>query len=489
MSDIPEQPTKSRSASIPVFNADEIFAQKPPESLSAAKTGLSSSDSSIPGRLANGYRQLWEDSPLLAGATTVGAGGVGALTIKKMPRITSHAAGMYGLSKLILTDGPDLMSSSGFKDTSKYLLACGSDFAMVAGTAARYIPKVRGIATAITATGIGGRLGAEFLPETNPSTYFRPEQVKPAPLSSKETVGVLRTDGQKEDRPYDLFIPQDSKSKKLPVVLMLPGVQNDSAPGMERETRLNAMAKDRGFIAVYPHAKPREQPTMGKVYDWNSPGSGLTITDPSYDDVDYINDVLKSVKGKANVDDKAIYVVGFSSGGGFAQHLRGKMPGTFAGVGSLHGTLLGSESKASEPSAFVSVHSGADHMLPYSGGRGLMTRFTLPRVADSDPGRQIEEAARANGYGGTTPKIGVFDQVRVTEYSGGGKPPVKEYFFDAGARDGLMGGLIGRGRDGYSALHAIGGTGEGGWPIIGEKNRSVDTTKLIVDELLKYKKP
>ncbi|MBX9667267.1 MAG: hypothetical protein K2X93_06595 [Candidatus Obscuribacterales bacterium] len=37
-----------------------------------------------------------------------------------------------------------------------------------------------------------------------------------------------------------------------------------------------------------------------------------------------------------------------------------------------------------------------------------------------------------------------------------------------------MGRLIGRGRDGYSALHAIGGTGEGGWPIIGEKNRSVN---------------
>lgn len=295
MSDLPELPTKSRAASVPALNADDIFG-KPPESLTAAKTGLSSADSSIPGKLSNGDRQLWEDSPLGASATTVGAVAVGRLAVKRMPKLTSHAAGLYGASKLLLTDGPDLLSSSGFKDTSKYLLACGSDLTMVAGTEARYIPKTRGIATALTVSGIGGRLTAEFLPETNPPAYFRPEKLKPAPPSSRESVGSSLSDGNKEDRPYDLFVPPGSKSTKMPVVMMLPGVQNDSAPGMERETRLNQMASERGFIAVYPHAKPRQEAAMGKVYDWNSPGSGLTVTDPAYDDVDLLTTFSSQLK-------------------------------------------------------------------------------------------------------------------------------------------------------------------------------------------------
>lgn len=97
MPDVPELPTKSRAASVPVFNADEIFGSNPSESLTAAKTGLSSADSSIPGRLANGYRQLWADSP---SATTIGAAGIGGLAIKKMPKLTSHVTGAYGVSKL-----------------------------------------------------------------------------------------------------------------------------------------------------------------------------------------------------------------------------------------------------------------------------------------------------------------------------------------------------------------------------------------------------
>ncbi len=260
---------------------------------------------------------------------------------------------------------------------------------------------------------------------------------------------------------------------------------------MERETGMNRLAEEKGFAVVYPIAKPRDQQYLGKVYDWNSPGAGLTSPVSGYDDADYIKGILDNLKKDAKIDERAIYAVGFSSGGAFSQHLRGRLPGVFAGVGSVHGTLLGTEAKPKpgDSTAFISVHSDSDHMLPVDGGRGLMT-IPLPRVADSQPLMQKEVAREANQLD-ASPKVTVVGDVEITEYprKNSSEAPVKEYLVRGGWRGGALAGILGRGRDGFPANHAWDGLGEGGWPIVGEKNRHLDTSRLIVEELLKYRKP
>ena len=80
---------------------------------------------------------------------------------------------------------------------------------------------------------------------------------------------------------------------------------------------------------------------------------------------------MRQVNRDHRIDPSAVYTVGFSSGGQFAQHLRGRRPGTFAGIGSVHGTLLGTEAppRFGDQTAFVSLHSNRDNMLPLNGGR------------------------------------------------------------------------------------------------------------------------
>ncbi|MBX9687261.1 MAG: dienelactone hydrolase family protein [Candidatus Obscuribacterales bacterium] len=471
------------------LNFGDLLGKAPPkvpDELTSVRTGLSNAESSLPGLLSEKYTEIWKEKPVLAGAATVGTTALGVAALRYLPATSTHMAGVYGATKLMLTDAPDLLSSNGTADYAKYGLACASDLAMVAGTAARYIPRYKGVATLITASGITGRLLANYLPDTEKEIKLNPSLLQTVPVSERFSLSVPNKLTSSETRSFDAFIPK-GKESALPVVIMLAGVQDKSAPGMERETNMNRLAQERGFIAVYPEAKEKEQPMIGKVFDWNSPGAGLTKHNPDYDDVDYIKGVLDQVKQKANVDERAVYVVGFSSGGQFAQHLRGRLPGVFAGVGSIHGTVLGTEAKAQEKSAFISVHSDSDHMLPYGGGRGLMT-VVLPTVAKSEPMQQMREAARINGLNIDNAKVKNYESIRITDYSSKGSPPVKEFYIEGGYRGGMIGGLIGRGRDGFPAAHSIDGDGAGGWPVVGDKNRNLDTTRLVVDELLKYRR-
>ncbi len=315
------------------------------------------------------------------------------------------------------------------------------------------------------------------------------------------TVDVKNADGSIDKREYDVYIPVGYDGKKpLPVLFVLHGVTGGNGKGlMESETGLDAIADAKqkagdGFMVVYPVAKTSDAPYSGglaKVQDWNSPGAGLSDTNPKYDDVDYFKAMVNSLKNNSSVkvDADRLYLSGFSSGGEFSRHLRARIPETFAGVASVHGTRLGTEANMlpGDYAADISFLSNYDEMLPATGGRGLMT-LPLPRIADSKPHSQVTQAAADNGCSGppTVTKQGNFI---VTEYNAArcNGYPVKEYFYAGDWRAGKLGSVIGRGPTG-PAQHAWDGPGEGGWPVVGDKNRSVDTSQMIVDELFKYKR-
>ncbi|MBY0357799.1 MAG: hypothetical protein K2W82_07340 [Candidatus Obscuribacterales bacterium] len=302
--------------------------------------------------------------------------------------------------------------------------------------------------------------------------------------------------GDKEKRDYDIFIPKGYDGKNpLPAMVMLHGVTGGDGQGnLERESAMNALADEKQFVVIYPFAKISAVPYTfggGKIQDWNSPGAGLTRTDNSYDDVAYIDAVLKDAQAKLNIDKERVSLAGFSSGGAFATHLWGRMPGTFAAVASVHGTSLGTETspQLGDKAAFFSFLSKHDYMLPADGiGRGPMTMF-MPRIATSNPYRQFEIARRTNLATGT-PTVRTADGVTVTEFSADqcGGFPVRQIVIDGGYKSGLLGTAIGYGKDGFPAKHAWDGAGKGGWPGIGEKNYRLSISRILADELPKYKK-
>jgi len=316
------------------------------------------------------------------------------------------------------------------------------------------------------------------------------------------SVDVKNANGSVDKRQYDVYVPVGYDGKKpLPVLFVLHGVQDGHAKGlMEGETGMDAIADARqkagdGFMVVYPVSKTHNVPYSGglaKIQDWNSPGAGVSDTDPKYDDVDYFKSMIDSLKNNSSVkvDADRLYLSGFSSGGEFAHHLRGRLPHTFAGIASVHGTRLGTEANAmpGDYAADISFLSNYDDMLPATGGRGLMT-VQLPKIAESKPHDQVKVAAADNGCSGP-PTVTREGNLIVTEY----KPsqcngyPAKEFFISGDWRAGKLGWFLGRGETG-SAQHAWDGPGTGGWPVVGGKNRSLDTSQMVVDELFKYKLP
>ena len=155
-----------------------------------------------------------------------------------------------------------------------------------------------------------------------------------------------------------------------------------------------------------------------------------------------------------NIDSQAQHVVGFSSGAEFAIHSHNRLPGTFAGIGSIHGTVLGTEAKAVEgnKAAFVAVLGENDHMLPMKGGRGFMTSIGYPKIADSQPLKQAVDMAKANGHI-EAPVVTNSRLFEHTEYPAEpGKPAVHQFVV----------------KDGQHAIDGV--RGKGGWPIIGARN-------------------
>lgn len=473
-------------------NLDLIRIVADTRALRGSFTGLDPNHGSLPSSLNESYLNLWKNKPVEAGAITTGAALAGYGLWSKLPGVTTYGVGIYGATKFVTSDAHDLLTARSAADVLKYGTQSASDLTMAAGLAARFIPQWRAASSTLTVIGAVGRIGSNFLPDSN---NFSDHNLT-APPSMRVSVDVPIAGGKTESREFDVYFPKGvDERKELPLMLVLHGVADGNAAGsMEKETMMNRLADEKQVVVAYPVAKSFKDPTLGvTIQDWNSPGAGLTAPREGFDDVDYIKAIIKKVGTMANIDEQAIYAAGFSSGGEFVQNLRGRMPGVFAGVASVHGTLLGTEAQpvAGDQTAFISIHSDSDQMLPYNGGRGLMTSINFPRIADSKPQSQIPVALKQNGYDGVMPLHSTFNHIDVTEYrpTQPGQAPVKEYMIKGGWSGGIIGGLIGRGRDGFPAEHAWDGPGAGGWPVVGDKNRSLDVSRLVVEELLKYKKP
>ncbi len=166
----------------------------------------------------------WNDSNTTGTIANVGTAAIAAGLAYKAPRALSYTAGAVGLSKLVLSDAPDLIKSNGVKDVIKYGIACLSDTAMVAGTIARFVPRARPFALASTIIGIAGRTIAHFLPDSHAGRDRR-VQAKSTPASTRRSVEVTLDSGEKERRDYDVFLPSNhDKKKSLPLMFVLHGV-------------------------------------------------------------------------------------------------------------------------------------------------------------------------------------------------------------------------------------------------------------------------
>jgi polyhydroxybutyrate depolymerase len=158
------------------------------------------------------------------------------------------------------------------------------------------------------------------------------------------------------ERSYLLHVPAGPHDAPLPLVIALHPFASNAAR-FERDTRLSAVADEQGFIVAYPNAFAGA---------WND-GS---LSRREQDDVRFIDELIEAIAMEAPVDDRRVYVTGFSNGGFLAYRLAFDLPGRFAATAAVGANMpawLAGE-PAPPPMPLMYFHGTEDGIVPFEGG-------------------------------------------------------------------------------------------------------------------------
>lgn len=169
------------------------------------------------------------------------------------------------------------------------------------------------------------------------------------------------TVGDKE-RSYLVHVPPGYDAKRpTPLVVALHGAAMN-AKGMEIFSGLSKKADQAGFVVVYPNGTG-----LGEMLlTWNAGlfQNGLQKDRP--DDVAFLGKVLDDVANVVNVDRSRVYATGMSNGAMMAYRLAAELPGRFAAVAGVGGTLA-FEQPPKRPIPILHFHGTEDKLVPFLG--------------------------------------------------------------------------------------------------------------------------
>jgi polyhydroxybutyrate depolymerase len=163
--------------------------------------------------------------------------------------------------------------------------------------------------------------------------------------------GMLRT--------CSVYLPPSyDGSRSVPLVLALHGMGGDGS-GMARLTHFNAVADQGGFVVAYPDGLRRRWsfgplPMLGGI-----------------DDVGFIAALIESLSSDLAIDQRRVYALGMSNGGGLIDLLICRRADLFAACVIVSATIAAFMTRVCRPSRPVSVmmiHGTEDPLVPFAGG-------------------------------------------------------------------------------------------------------------------------
>lgn len=178
-----------------------------------------------------------------------------------------------------------------------------------------------------------------------------------SPFSAKaELFTGLTVDHDGTERLYDLFVPEDTGSQPMPLVLDLHGFSFNRVH-QRGSSGFDDLAEEEGFLVAYPD---------GIDSRWNAE-FGLSGTD----DVGFLRALVADVSTMQNVALNRIYATGWSQGGMMAYRLACEASDMIAAIAPVAGGVVeGSEGRC-EPDRevpVVSFRGDTDAVVPYGGG-------------------------------------------------------------------------------------------------------------------------
>jgi polyhydroxybutyrate depolymerase len=175
-------------------------------------------------------------------------------------------------------------------------------------------------------------------------------------------------------RNYRLHVPGGyCTGEAVPLLVVIHGAFS-TAKDIENVSGFSRLAEEQNFVAVYPNGFG----IFGFLQHWNAGHCCGKAKKDGIDDVAFLDAVIADVRRHVSVDERRIYMVGFSNGGMLAYRFAAERSETLAAVAALS-AALGGYDKDDEvvwemPAPVASVpllimHGDADDSIPYDGGR------------------------------------------------------------------------------------------------------------------------
>lgn len=203
-------------------------------------------------------------------------------------------------------------------------------------------------------------------------------------IYSSEKAGIneertITVDGK--TRKYWLYVPASVKGENVPVVFSLHGRYNNDNPNEVGKPVFTSLAKEKGFIVVYPQGRNGGSDQDKKDYpgDWHyafGGGTGWEATGKENADTKFIKALVDKIQSdyktptasnsNISVDPKKFYLCGFSMGGMMTYACAKVLNGTFAAYGSCGGFPLNEfhmNLATENPIPFIHLHGKNDGML------------------------------------------------------------------------------------------------------------------------------
>lgn len=174
------------------------------------------------------------------------------------------------------------------------------------------------------------------------------------------------------ERKYVVHVPPSyDGTKPFPVVVMFHGGGGTAQAAMT-ETGWSAKAEEAGFLAVFPEATPPDMTKPGQFrtnpQTWND-GSGRFHSGlQNIDDVGFVNAMIDDLLSRFSVDERRLYVTGFSNGASMAFRVGADLSSRIAAIAPVSGHLWLTELKLGRPVPFMYIFGADDPLNPFEGG-------------------------------------------------------------------------------------------------------------------------
>lgn len=295
----------------------------------------------------------------------------------------------------------------------------------------------------------------------------RADSIQPSTANSGDRVISIRV-GTLE-RYYTVHVPPGYDGKKsMPIVIMLHG-GGGTGKAAATETGWGAKADEAGFLAVFPDAMPPD-PTKRSHFSrnpqlWNDGSERFYSGQKSVDDVGFLNAMLDDLLARFTVDQRRIYVVGFSNGASMSFRIGAELSERIAAIAPVAGALWVDPPTLNRPVAMIYITGTADPLNLIEGG--------VPKLA-----------------------TGGSDKVRAKP-----KPPVRDSILkwskaigcpatprDTSEANGVRTEIYGSGDDGaevvYITVEGLGHTWAGGKSLlpefmVGKRSDRINATDII----------